>query len=305
MNNSLNCLTLVSKMKRLLSLFLILLLPLTSCGNKVLPDNPAYPSIFISSGHAFVYDIATNELILYSNDDTNRIYPASITKLLTALYALEIMPESYLITPGDEVYFPPDGASSAYIRPNHILTLEMLIEGMMLPSGNDAAYAIAAAGGRLIAEDDLLMPEKAVALFVEGMNEFAKSLGCMDTHFTTPDGYAGDEHYSTTGDIAVIAKKASQNETIMKYAGMLSDNVTYASGHTNTWTNTNKFLDPSSKYFNEHVTGLKTGSLVNNYSMITIYIDDNVQIIIGVFGCPTDDDRYKDTINFIKQYTKS
>lgn len=288
-------------MKKLV-LLISALLYLTSCGSALVSADPTLPDIAASAEHAFVWKITEDELVRYSNGGDDRVYPASITKLLTAQYALELMPSDTLITPGDEVYFPPEGSSSAYIRPNHTLTLDMLIEGMMLPSGNDAAYAVAAAGGRVIAADETLSPEEAVAVFVDGMNDYAESLGCTDTHFTTPDGFAGEEHYSSTADMAVIAKAAAENERIMAYAGRYTDDVTYASGHVNTWTNTNEFLDPASEYYNEHVIGLKTGSMVENYCLVTVYDDGETELIIGVFGCPTKEDRYKDTELLMEEF---
>lgn len=253
-------------------------------------------------GHAFVDDGVV--VTLYSSYSSNRVYPASLTKLCTILYALTIMEPDHMIEPGDEVYMPPEGSSFAYIRPRHVLTLEMLIEGMLLPSGNDAAYAVAAEGGYIIRDDESISSEEAVAAFVDGMNDYARGLGCTDTNFTTPDGFAGNEHYSTTGDMAIIAREAANNEIIMKYAGTYKDDVVYASGHTNTWINTNKFLDPESEFYDEHVTGLKTGSLEGSYSMITVYEKDGKRLIVGVFGSQTKEGRYKDTIALIKEYMK-
>ena len=281
------------------------MLLLCSCNENVLvSDDPVAAEVAASADHAFVWNITEDKLILYATDNDEHVYPASVTKLLTALYALEILPPETLITPGDEVYLPPDGSSFAYIRPNHTLTLEMLIEGMLLPSGNDAAYAVSAACGYELSGDDTLTPEEAVAVFVDGMNDYAVTLGCTDTHFTTPDGFAGDEHYSTAKDMALIAKAAAENELIMTYAGLFTDDVTYASGHVNTWTNTNKFLDPDSAYYNENVIGLKTGSMDGEYSLVTVYEDGETELIVGVFGCPTENARYDDTVILMENFLK-
>ncbi len=258
----------------------------------------------LRSEHYFVYDYADGSLS--SNCDENtRIYPASITKLLTSLLALEILPPDTLITPGDEVYMPDQNASGAYIRPHHTLTLEMLIEGMMLPSGDDAAYAVAAACGRVISEDDSLGYEDAVIAFVDEMNDYAVSIGCSGSNFTVPDGYAGDEHYSTIHDIVLISQLAAENDIIMKYAGMQSDDVVYASGHTNTWVNTNDMLDQDSRFYLKDVIGLKTGSLAKNYSLVTLYDDGDNRYLVGVFGAEKENDRYKDTEDIIKAYLKN
>lgn len=235
-----------------------------------------------------------------SSDESETIYPASITKLLTALTALDILAPDVIISPGDEVYLPSEGASSAYIRPHHELALEMLIEGMLLPSGNDAAYAIAAACGKAVLQDEQSPAVVAIEAFVRCMNEYAEAIGCTGSNFTTPDGFAGEEHYSTLDDMILICCAAAENDMIAKYAAMQYDHVVYASGHTNTWTNTNKMLDPASEFYNEHVIGLKTGSLENNYSLVTLYDDGEYRYLIGVFGAEYEKGRYVDTQNLLE-----
>jgi len=258
----------------------------------------------LESEYCFVYDYS-NDSLTCTSDSNTKVYPASITKLLTAMLALEIMSPDSIISPGDEVYLTGEYASSAYIRPHHTLTLEMLIEGMMIPSGNDAAYAVSAACGRKISGDDSLRYEEAVKVFVEEMNEYAISVGCTGSNFTTPDGFAADEHYSTLHDIALISRLASENEIIMKYTGLPTDNVTYASGQTNTWINTNDMLHENSKYYCEGIIGLKTGSLTGNYCLVTLYDDGETKLLIGVFGAKDESDRYEDTLRLINGYTNN
>lgn len=285
-------------MKKILTYFLAFLLSfgMQACGNGGTEFVIGDTAVTLHSPDAFVYDCTTGETLLHGE---GRVHPASLTKLLTCLTALDVMDPDTVIVPGDEVYFPGEGSSSAFIRPHHALTLEMLVEAMMLPSGNDAAYAAAAACGRVMADDDSLSPADAVTVFVNGMNDYAARLGCTDSRFTVPDGYAGDENYSTAADMAKIAKAASENGIIMKYAGLHEDSVTYASGHTNTWVNTNLQLDPDSPFFSEHVTGMKTGSLPGNFCLITRFNDGSTDAIIGVFGAPSDDARYRDTEKII------
>ncbi|MBQ2727439.1 MAG: D-alanyl-D-alanine carboxypeptidase [Clostridia bacterium] len=289
-------------MKKILTYVLAFLISagLHGCaaGNEMtLPDGG---TVTIRSDSAFVYDLNGNGITYLDGD--KRIYPASLTKLLTCLTALDMMDPSAVITPGDEVYLPDDGSSSAYIRPHHSLTLEMLVEAMLLPSGNDAAYAVAAACGRVMAGNDTLPYEEAVGMFVDGMNEYARSLGCTDSFFTVPDGYAGEENCSTAADMAKIAQAAAGNPIIMKYAGLHSDDVTYASGHVNTWVNTNLMLNPDSEFYNPSIIGLKTGSLAGNYSLITLYDDGNRQLMIGIFGSPTEEARYRSTAAILEKY---
>ncbi len=268
------------------------LLCIASCSNK-----SDYKSR-INSEVGFIYYF-DNDTAEYIGNENERVYPASITKLLTSLTALNYMSPDELITPGDEVYLVQSGSSSAYIRPNHTLTLEMLIEGMIIPSGNDAAYATAAACGYTLINNDSASYTDAVDCFVSYMNQYAEALGCTNTHFTTPDGFAGSEHYSSLHDMLLISKTACENSIISKYAAMKEDNVIYASGHTNTWTNTNKLLDSTSDFYHDGVIGLKTGSLDDNYSIIVLYENNDKRYLIGLFGAKNDSERYKDALTII------
>lgn len=292
-------------MKKILLFILTIVMLWSSCG-------PAYQELlssasfdFLNCTDFFVYNVKTDEIYAFSENNDTKVFPASTTKLLTALVALKALPADTVITPGDEVYMIGKGSSIAYIRPNHKLTLEMLIQGMLLPSGNDAAYTIAAACGRKIAENDALPVEDAISVFVDEMNRYAQSLGCKNTHFTTPDGYAEYDHYTTVTDMALITHAAYSNDIIMKYASVAEADVVYASGHTNTWTNTNYQLHSDSEYYNEYVIGMKTGGLEENYSLVTAYVDGNTEILIGVFGSPTKTGRYDDTQKLIKIMTSS
>jgi D-alanyl-D-alanine carboxypeptidase (penicillin-binding protein 5/6) len=133
------------------------------------------------------------------------------------------------------------------------------------------------------------------------MNEYAKTLGAIDTHFTTPDGLAGDDHYTTLEDMLLICRAAASNDIIRRYASLAEDRVTYESGHTNTWVNTNVMLDPDSDYYHPAVTGLKTGSLDRNYCVISTVEQDGARYIIGIFGAKDKNARFADTITIINR----
>ena len=258
----------------------------------------------IDSPQGFVYDVS-NETIIFTKGEDKVVHPGSTTKLLTALYALTILDPDEIITPKDELDLVKEGSSIAYILSTHKLSVEMLIEGMLVPSGNDAAFVLAAASGRRLAKDESLSGEEAVKVFIRGINDYANKLGLCGTYFVSPDGYSGSEHYSTTEDMAIIAKCAFENDLIMKYTSMQSDHVIYASGHTNDWTNTNKLLDPQNEYYNEYVIGLKTGSLDNEYALIFAFrFDDGREYIAGVFGSDNKNTRYEDALSIISSLEK-
>ena len=278
-------------MKRILPLLLAVLLILSFVGCRGALSSSSLTLEHPNGTSYFVCHLDTGDTEYAGEDEI--IYPASITKLLTALTALDILAPDTLITPGEEVYLIPERSTIAYVRPQHTLTLEMLIEGMLLPSGGDAAYAIATACGKVLADEDIPYTE-AIARFVEAMNDKAAALGCTDSHFTVPDGYDGNENRTTVRDLALIARAAAESPLITAYAGLASDDVIYESGHTNTWVNTNQMLDPASPYYDPAVRGLKTGSLDNNYSLIILADVDGSPVLIGVFGSRTDAGRYKD-----------
>ncbi|MGM9681194.1 MAG: D-alanyl-D-alanine carboxypeptidase family protein [Eubacteriales bacterium] len=256
------------------------------------------PVFDLSCPQAFVYDM--NEgVILYAKGVDRIVYPASTTKLLTILYALTVLSPDELVTPGDEVKLIAADSSVAYVKSYHTLTVEMLVEGMLLPSGNDAAYALAGAAGRKVAGDPDLDGESAVKVFMKGMNDYARKIGCVGTSFTCPDGYYDKNHYTTLEDLILISRLAAENEIICKYAALPYDEVTYASGHTNSWTNTNLMLDENSEYYSPYVTGLKTGSANSGYHFICTAEKDGQQYLIGVFGESDKNARFAETLTIL------
>lgn len=262
------------------------------------PPTPILEVPELNCSQVFIYDV-DNDVFLYERGTEQPIIPASITKLLTALCALHYMPADELITPGDELALLQKGSSTAYVKSNHTLTLEMLIEGMLLPSGNDAAFAVAAGVARYLNKDSQLSGTEAIKIFMDLANDYAKTLGCTATHFTVPDGLAYEGHTSTAHDLTLIGKAALKNELITKYASTVSEKVIYASGHTMTWKNTNPLIDPTSSFYSPYVTGLKTGSLTDSYSvMVSADIGDRT-FLMGFFGAPTKDGRYQDALTVL------
>ena len=253
-------------------------------------------NVNVSSPYCILINAKTNE-ILFTNCDVNeKIYPASTTKLLTAIIALKYGDPAEVFTPGDELDLVASDSSKAYIKSHHKLTLEMLIEGMMLPSGGDAAYVVAAGVGRIIAGNDALTSVEAVAVFIDEMNKFAEEHGLAGSHFTCPDGYHDDDHYTTLLDIMTVSRLALDEPIIMKYAGLYDDDVKYASGHKITWTNTNLLLDKDSKYYYENAIGLKTGTTDEaGYCLVSAAALGSKKVLAGVFAAPNTGARFNDS----------
>lgn len=255
------------------------------------------PANAIDAAQAIIYDTTARRTLFSHNGVIDgKVYPASTTKLFTAWVALQYLAPDDVITAGDELSLVAKDASIAYIRRGHKLTAAMLVEAMLLPSGGDAAYVIAAAAGRKIRGNEDISATAAISAFVGEMNSRLAALGLNGTHFCNPDGYHDPQHYTTLEDIAKIGALALENETIMKYARLASDRVVYASGQTNNWKNTNELIQPDSLYYRADAIGLKTGSTDEaGYCVLTATRGNDGRIyIIGVFGASTGNARFAD-----------
>lgn len=163
----------------------------------------------VSAEGAVLVD-GSSRRVLYEKNSDKRLYPASTTKIMTALVALETLDELGL-GPDSKVIVPVEAAgvegSSLYLKAGEKLSLEELLYGLMLQSGNDSAEAIAVCvGGTREA-------------FVEKMNLKAEQLGCSGTHFVNPSGLFDENHYTTAGDLAIIAAEAMEREDFRQIVG--------------------------------------------------------------------------------------
>ena len=172
--------------------------------------------------------------LLASKDATKQMYPASTTKVMTALLALKYGNLSDEVTVTDDSVITEAGASLAGIKPGDKLTLDQLLYGLMLPSGNDAANAIAVHVGG------------SVDNFVKMMNDEAKRIGAVDTNFVNANGLSDDNHYTTAYDLYLILNEAMKDSRFVNYAGAASYSVTYTAADgsqiTKNWKNGNKYI---------------------------------------------------------------
>ena len=259
----------------------------------------------VEAGHIFVYDTAAREMLWCSTDSTDSLYPASITKLFTAYIALELLDPDTVITAGKELGLLQAGSSTAFLAYGSRLTAEMLVEAMLLPSGNDAAYVLAAAAGRALLGKEKAAAKEAVAAFMEEVNRRGKELGLANTHFVTPDGYHADDHYSCPGDLATVGELALGNEIIAKYARTQQDSVIFKSGETITWYNTNRLLNPESAWYCEAAAGLKTGYTQEaGYCLLAAFEAPEGHILVGIFDAENKLSRYSDATDLFHAATQ-
>lgn len=167
-------------------------------------DWPAEPSIVAPSG---ILMEASTGTILYDKNMHEQHYPASITKIMTALLAIENCSMDEIVTvPHDAVYMEDKGSHIA-LDEGEELTVEDCLYAIMLASANDAAYALAVHVGGTI-ED-----------FADMMNKRAEELGCQDTHFTNPHGLPDENHVTSAYDMALITREALKYDLFRTIAG--------------------------------------------------------------------------------------
>ncbi len=247
-----------------------------------------------ASPHVILSDV-TSGRVLYSKNADAKCYPASLTKLMTAIVAVENAQPDAIFTIGDEIYMIDPQSSRAYLTVGTRLTLENLLQALLLPSGNDAAYAVAVQIGRIIEANDTLDKNAAVDAFCKKMNDKAAALGCTGTHFSNPDGIDADDHYTTAADMLKIAACALGNETIASVVSSAAVNTTLLSGQTVNWKNTNRLIQENNAYSYAGATGLKTGSTDKaGYCLAASAEREGKTCIAIVMGAKTESGRWED-----------
>ena len=222
--------------------------------------------------------------VIYSKDMHNVRSIASISKIMTAIVAIENSNLSDVVTIGEEIN--KAYGSGIYIKNGEEITLEALIYGLMLRSGNDAALAIA----NYVGGD--------VDSFVKLMNEKAVEIGMKNTKFNNPHGL--DENggnLSTAYDMAILTSYAMKNEQYQKIVSTkkytLKTNMNYYS-----WTNKNKLL-----HSNKYITGGKTGFTdMAKRTLVTTASKDNVNLVAVTLN---DGNDFQDHINLFEEAFKN
>ncbi|CDD02964.1 d D carboxypeptidase [Ruminococcus sp. CAG:382] len=243
----------------------------------------------IQANYLVLYD-ATNDRFLYERNAEKRCYPASITKLLTALTACDYLSPGDIVTVGNEITMIGQGSSTAFLQVGFQLTFEQLMDSMMIVSGNDAAYVMAVWAGRKMLGTERGSAEAALNAFMERANEKAVNLGMTDTHFTNPDGYHDSNHYTTPRDLAYLCKAALNNPIIAESCKKTSVRYMIVSGQTVNYENTNTFL----KNY-PYATGLKTGTTNEaGFCLAASAYKDGRELVSVIIGAKTTTARFTD-----------
>ena len=258
-----------------------------------------------SEGYAFresvVYDL-TNDQMLYSYNATSAAYPASMTKLMTALVASKYVPMDYVITVGSEIYLTESNSSLSYIKPGYRMTMKDLITSLLLPSGCDSAYCIAVQTAKYLYGYNL-SNRTALNKFVNLMNQTANELGCVNTHFVNPSGFPYSDHYTCARDMSLIAKQVYWNRTLRLIASWYRKTITIESGQTLTYDNSNKLLWQGSGYYYDYAMGMKTGTTSEAGCCLTAAAEkDGRALLVIIMGADWNRDRYNCAINYFEHY---
>lgn len=233
----------------------------------VTPPPPTPPDIIkpppIQGASAALLWTNKNKIIAEKNGDS-AIYPASTTKILTCIIALE---EGHTLLKKDanisSFSIKQDGTLLG-ISPDNPIILEQLLYGMMLVSGNDAASAVAeTVGGEY-------------HRFIQMMNEKANIIGCTNSHFSNASGLTDPAHYSTAVDMTKIAAYAMNNQMFRDIVSKKIYNMTYVDGTVQLIKNRNEFLD--SKYYGAN--GIKTGMTEAAGECLVASAERNGQLLI-------------------------
>ena len=240
---------------RKLKTFASLLLAVAIAGlSTIAPAFADYdPGFDVDAESVYLINLDTGKVI-YEKDADKKIYPASTTKIMTALLALENIPD--LDAPQVELKLyiqnalSGTGASLAGILRGESFSPRELLYASMLPSGNEAAMML----GDYVGDGSL-------DYFAEMMNERAAELGAANTHFVNASGMHDDDHYTTAYDMYLITKAALENETFRQ---IVSTRYYYAgedqNGNPLHWNTTNFLISPGSTYYYPYATGVKTGT---------------------------------------------
>lgn len=212
----------------------------------------AAPEHPVAAKGAILYELNTDTVLLEQDADA-RLYPASTTKLMTALVAMEYgNPEDIITVPAEAVDGLFELGSASYLLAGEEISFMDLMEYMLIASGNDAANAMA------------IHISGSISAFADLMNNRAQELGCTNTHFVNPHGLHDEEHYTSARDLLRIAKAAMQNPTIAEIVGKDEVVLPITNKHPQTTTKytTNYLISRKStrEYYYEGAIGIKTGT---------------------------------------------
>ncbi|MDD3298268.1 MAG: D-alanyl-D-alanine carboxypeptidase [Firmicutes bacterium] len=245
---------------------------------------PAYADdIYVDARGAVLMDVGSGKF-LFEQDPHEKLYPASVTKVMTILLVMEAL-ENGRISLEDKVIISRNaagmGGSQIYMEPEEVKTVEQLLKAVVVASGNDASVALA---------EHISGTEEA---FVQKMNQRAVELGMRNTSFVNSHGLHDEGHYTTAYDVALMSRELVNHSKVFDWTTIWMEDIEVGKeGRFSTFTmvNTNKLLR---RY--EGVDGLKTGSTnAAKYCLSATAKRGNMRLIAVLMGCPTSEIRFRE-----------
>ena len=281
-----------SKLMKTVSI-LIVTLVMVLCS---VPAQAAYtPDFDLQSETVLLLNMDTGKVMYEKNADA-RVYPASLTKIMTAILALENVEDLDGTKVALKQYIQDmlygKNASLGGILLGEEVSMRGLLYASMLQSANEASLMI----GDYLGDGSLTQ-------FAEMMNDKAKELGCTGTNFVNPNGLHDENHYTTARDMAKIAAYAMQNPEFVEIVNTVSMDIGPTNKHEQlVEITTNKVIVPSSIYYNPAVSGIKTGTLDEaGRCFVSTATKDGFTYLLVLMGAPfyNEDGTFMETmINF-------
>ena len=238
-----------------------------------------------NSKSAILLDAST-KTILFKKNEQEKLAPASMTKVMSMLLIMEAIDNGSLSL-DDDVTISENaasmGGSQVYLQAGETYKVKELLKGIAVASGNDAVVAMAEKISGTVSD------------FVARMNERAKELGAVNTHFVNPHGLDAEDHYTTAYDMALMAFELLKHPTILEYTSIYEDYLQKNDGSSIWLVNTNKLVR-----FYDGVDGLKTGfTATAGYCLTATAKKNNLRLISVVMGAETSDKRSSDTTSLL------
>lgn len=237
-----------------------------------------------------VYDMDQGKYLYYEGGDQQPTV-ASLAKLFTIDYALGKVDLDDPVEVKQEVLnLVPEGSSLADLHPGEY-TVKEIIQAMLVPSGNDAAYALAYEIGK----QDLGEGHSAkeyIAYFMTGLDEYLEKEGYSKTELYDDPSGASLQAGSHLDDINRVALKLLKYDFVRECIGKPTFSIQTPQGRIS-WENTNKFLSKKSPYYNAGIKGMKTGTLGGSYSILALYEKNGKEYLITCLAALSDAGRYK------------
>lgn len=216
--------------------------------------------------------------VLYSKNENEKMYPASTTKIVTAILTLENCNLDEIVTVSYHAAMSiPDGYSSASLQIDEQLTVYQLLQLLLVHSANDAANVLAEHVGG------------SIDSFVSMMNTKMYELGLSNTHFTNTFGMHDDNHYTTAKDLAIIMKYCIKNENFRKLAGSASCAIPSTNKYgTRRYSSTNQLIIPNTNLYYPYLTSGKTGYTTQaGDCLVSCSYKDNLELLCVILGGKT------------------